>query len=452
MSGSVGSADVSFSVGADAVPVSCGSLYEETATAGPVTGAVGQDIEVGTLVTGGGITGLSAGLYLATAGESVAVVDAGAPGWGASGRNGGQVNPGLKMPPSGVESHLAPEAGRRLAVAAWNAPDLVFALIEKHGIRCDAVRGGTVRAATAGSQVPALDRLTEECLARGGDVAWLNRGEMAELTGTDRYCAGMIDRRGGQVNPLSYTRGLASAAIGRGAQVYSGTRIMSLTRDGGTWLAMTDSGYAIRCRNVVLATNGYTNGLWPGLSDSIVPVYSAIIATEPLPERLRAAILARREVLYELGEITVYYRVDEAGRLLIGRRSVSRPLVGAEAFPELRHLAHRLWPGLAGTGWTHGWNGQLAVTTDHYPHWHEPAPGVIACLGYNGRGVAMATLLGREVARRIQGVPAGELLLPPTRIRGIPLHRFWKAGVAARVALGRWRDRRQEGRAAGGEG
>ncbi|NHO18297.1 FAD-dependent oxidoreductase [Acetobacter oeni] len=419
-----------------------GSLYADTAGPGPVTSSPTQDIETGTLIVGAGITGVSAGLWLAGSGHDVTIVDAETVGWGASGRNGGQVNPGLKMLPSQVEHHFGPERGRRLSVAAWNAPDLVFALIEKHKIACDAARGGTIRAATAASQLPALERLTDECRARGGEAEWLNRSQMTARTGTGRYCGGMIDRRGGQLNPLLYVRGLASAAAKRGARIYSGTRITALAREGGIWVATTNGGRTIRAKTVVLGTNGYTDSLCPGLSTSIVPVYSAIIATEPLPERLRNAVLTSREVLYELGEITVYYRVDGAGRLLIGGRSASRPLSGEAAFPTLRHLAHRLWPGLAGTTWTHGWNGQLAMTSDHYPHWHEPAPGIIACLGYNGRGVAMATLLGHDIARRAEGAPAEELLLPATAIRPISLHRFWKTGVAARVALGQWRDRR----------
>lgn len=424
-------------------PLMPASLYVDATQAPPATERLSGETRVDVVVIGAGITGLSAALHIAASGRRVAVLDAAEPGWGASGRNGGQVNPGLKTLPSEVERDFGREVGRRLAVAAWNAPDLVFALIERYRLACAPARGGTIRAATAQAQLPGLERLTDECRARGGDVAWLNAAEMAALTGTSRYVAGMIDRRGGQINPLAYARGLATAAIREGAAIYSGSRATGLSRSGGRWRVKTPAG-AVVAGHVVLATNGYTDSLWPKLAESVIPLFSAIVATESLPKVLAQTILARREVLYELGDVTIYYRVDEAGRLLVGGRSASRPLSGPDAFPFLRDLALRMWPDLVGVEWTHGWNGRLAMTRDHYPHWHEPAPGVTAALGYNGRGVAMATLLGREIARRIGGTPAHDMLLPARPISPIPLHRFWPAGVAARVAFGRWKDSRAE--------
>ena len=111
--------------------------------------------------------------------------------------------------------------------------------------------------------------------------------------------------------------------------------------------------------------------------------------------------------------------------------------------PHPRYLidyAVRLWPGLRGVRWTHGWSGQLAITPDHYPHIHEPDDGVLVCLGYNGRGVAMSTAMGPELARRVMGGRAAEIAMPITRIREIPLHGLWKSAVQARVAYGRIRD------------
>ncbi|WP_243429796.1 NAD(P)/FAD-dependent oxidoreductase [Acetobacter sacchari] len=424
-------------------PLMPASLYVDTTQAPPVTERLSGETRVDVAVIGAGITGLSAALHIAASGRRVAVLDSAEPGWGASGRNGGQINPGLKALPSEVERDFGREVGRRLAVAAWNAPDLVFALIDRYSIQCSPARGGTIRAATGQAQLPGLERLTDECRARGGDVAWLNAAEMAALTGTSRYVAGMIDRRGGQINPLAYTRGLAAAAIGEGAAVYSNSRAVGLSRSGEAWRVRTPTG-AIVAGHVVLAANGYTDGLWPELAESVIPLFSAIVATEPLRRTLAQTILAQREVLYELGDVTIYYRVDDTGRLLVGGRSASRPLSGPDAFPFLRELALRMWPNLDGVEWTHGWNGRLAMTRDHYPHWHEPTPGVIAALGYNGRGVAMATLLGREISRRIDGTPAHDVLLPTRPISPIPLHRFWPVGVAARVAFGQWKDSRAE--------
>jgi len=412
------------------------SLYAERAST-EISSALAGVTRADVVVIGAGITGCSAALHLAESGRDVVVLDTHEVGWGASGRNGGQVNPGLKMPPEQVVRDFGEERGARLVEAAWGAPDLVFELIGRHGIACEAVRGGTIRAATAMGQLGALWDLTGQCETRGGAVAWLDEAAMAARTGTRVYVGGMIDARGGQVDPLAYTRGLARAAVRAGARFFGGTRVRSVVRDGGMWRVGGEAGEVI-ARSVVVATNGYSGPLWEGLRRSVIPVFSAVVASAPLPSDVRGRILAGREVLYELGEITTYYRIDAAGRLLMGGRSASRALRGVEAFPYLVRRAEGLWPDLHGMAWTHGWNGQLALTLDHYPHWHQPAAGLLGCVGYNGRGVAMATVLGRDIARVLAGA---EPLFPVTGVRPVRLHFGWRAGVAAGIAWGRVKDR-----------
>lgn len=409
------------------------SLYAETARAAPPTPPFAGQLRVAVAIVGGGYTGLSTALHLAEAGTECVLLEANEPGWGASGRNGGQVNPGLKPDPDAVErSH-----GAAAVALAYAAPDDVFALVARLGIDCDAVQGGTYRAARGAADVAGLERLAAQCQRRGMPVRLLNGAAMAAAAGTGRYRAGLLDPRGGQLNPLGYARGLAAAALRAGAAVHGGSRVVSLTRQGDGWAVATPGG-TVLAERVLLATNGYTDALWPGLARSVVPVFSAIVASAPLPPALRDRILAGGAVLYELGEVTTYYRLDPQGRLLMGGRSRSRVLAGPDAFRFLSDYAVRLWPELRGVGWTHGWNGQLAVTRDHTPHLHAPAEGLLCCLGYNGRGVAMATVLGRELARHLRG---GALPWPATPIRAVPLHRFWRQGVAARIAYGRLRDR-----------
>ena len=413
-------------------------LYAQTAGAPVAAPELTGDVHVETVIVGAGFTGLSAALHMAEAGHAVAVLDAHEPGWGASGRNGGQVNCGLKPDPDAIAQQVGGEAGERLVQAAWSAPDLVFSLIAGHAIDCEARRGGTLRAAADARDLPALARLASQCAARGMGTALLDAAETAARSCSARYRASLFDRRGGQVNPLAYARGLARAAQRLGARIHAHSPARRLQATGRGWEVATPAG-TVRADRVVLATNGYTDGLWPALRRSVVPVYSAIIASSVLPEALLATILAQGEVLYELGALTTYYRIDAQGRLLIGGRSQLHDARGPACFAFLARHAVWLWPELRGIGWEYGWNGQLAMTTDHLPHWHEPAPGVIACLGYNGRGIAMATLLGRELARRAQGVAADAILLPATTIRPIPLHVGWRAAVSARLICGRVR-------------
>jgi glycine/D-amino acid oxidase-like deaminating enzyme len=416
------------------------SLYAESAGPGPATPPLQGDRRVAVAVVGAGYTGLSAALHLAGQGADVAVLEAAEPGWGASGRNGGQVNPGLKEDPDAVEARFGPELGARMVAMAYAAPDLVFELIERHRIACAALRSGTIRAAYVARDVPAIRTSFAQCARRGMPVELLEGVRLREATGSGRYIAAMLDRRGGQLDPLAYARGLAAAALRAGARIHGATRVARLKREGDGWLLETPRG-VVRAGRVIFATNGYTDDLWSGLRRSIVPVFSAITASEPMPEALVRQVLPQRSSLYEVGRITVYARVDASNRLLIGGRSVQREVRRAEELRYLSAYAARLWPGTAGLRWTHGWAGRLAITTDHYPHLHEPAPGLLAALGYNGRGVAMATMMGRQLAQRVLGASPAELDMPVTAIRSIPLHRFWRLGVEARILAGRLQDR-----------
>ncbi len=408
------------------------SLYAATARPATPTPPLLRDRRASVAIVGGGFTGLSTALHLAEAGVDTVLLEAHEPGWGASGRNGGQVNPGLKLDPEVVSQRY----GEALVALSYAAPDDVFALIARHGIECEAVRGGTYRAAFGTADATELRSLAAQCGERGMPVRLLDAVAMRVATGTGRYRLGMFDPRGGQLNPLGYARGLARAALRAGAAIHGDSPVTSLTRAGAGWALATPGG-VVTADRVVLASNGYTGGLWPGLAQSVIPVFSAIVASAPLPPALADSIVEGRGVLYELGEVTFYYRVDPAGRLLIGGRSRSRDLAGPDAFRFLSDYAIRLWPALHGVAWTHGWNGQIAATLDHMPHLHAPAAGVLACLGYNGRGVAMATVMGREIARHLQ---RAELPMPAVPIDRIGLHRFWKAGVAVRLTYGRIRD------------
>jgi glycine/D-amino acid oxidase-like deaminating enzyme len=408
------------------------TLYAATAQPGPETPPLDGARRVSVAIVGGGFTGLSTALHLAERGVETLVLEAHDVGWGASGRNGGQVNPGLKLDPDDLEARFGPDLGPRMIALAGGAPDLVFDLIRRHQIVCEALQSGTLRTAFGRRTLDGLGRTAAQWAQRTDAVSLLDRDTVTALTGTDRYLGAVLDRRGGQLNPLGYARGLAAAAIRAGAAIHGGTPVRRLRRDGGHWTLETSTG-TVTAERVVLATNGYTGDLLPGLARSVVPVFSAIIASDPVPE----AVMPSRSSLYEMGEVTVYYRKDRDNRLLIGGRSVQREITSAEQLRYLADYAARLWPALRGIGWPMGWSGQLAVTSDHLPHVHEPHETLLACLGYNGRGVAMGTAMGRELAARVMG---GAIAMPMTSIRPIPLHGLWKPAVQPRMLLGRMRD------------
>ena len=416
------------------------SLYAETARPAPPEDRLDGDAQASVAIIGAGFTGLSAALHLAEAGRDVIVLEAHEPGWGASGRNGGQVNPGLKHEPDDIEATHGKALGARMAAMGAGAPDLVFDLIEKHQIRCEALRGGTIRAAVSPGSEAEVRRSGEQWLARGAPLELMEADRIAQMVGTTAYRFAYHDRRGGMVNPLGYARGLAEAAQKAGARVCSGSPVTALTRTAEGWLLETPRGQ-VKAGHVLIGTNGYTGPLWPGLEQSVVPVFSAIAATEPLPAALAESIMPARPVLYEISHRYAYYRIDAAGRFLMGGRSIMRESAQTVDYRSLTDYAVQLFPALKAVGWAHVWNGQVAITADQYPHLHEPAPGLTIGLGYNGRGIAMATAMGRLLARRVLGAGPDELDLPLSPIQPMRFHRFWKLGVALRMAAGGVREK-----------
>lgn len=395
--------------------------------------AVEGEITVDTAIIGGGFTGLSSALHLLEGRGEVAVIDAFEPGWGASGRNGGQVNPGLKREPADVARYFGAERGERLAHLSGEAPQYVFDLVRRLAIDCDADQSGSIRVVRTEAEKSVIDTAIADWSARGVVLDPLDRGRLGGLLGSDLYPYGLLDPRGGSLNPLAYARGLAAAVVKASGQVFSRSPVSSLQREGDFWRFTAGNG-SIRARKVVLATNGYTDGLWPRLRESVVPIYSAIAATDPLPEALTRRILPGRQVAFESSWRVLYFRLDRQNRLLMGGPALKQR--DGEDKATLRYLircAEALYPDLRGVGWSYFWNGQVAVTEDHFPHLHEPAPGLIVALGYNGRGIAMATMIGRIVARRLLGAHESELELPVTGIKPFRFHAFWRPVVALRT-------------------
>jgi glycine/D-amino acid oxidase-like deaminating enzyme len=416
------------------------SLYADTAVPPAVTPPLDVDRNVSVAIIGGGFAGLSTALHLAERGTRAIVLEAQEPGWGASGNNGGQLNPGLKLDPDTIETAFGADFGGRMIAFAYNTPSFTLDLIRRLGIACEARQNGTIRAAYHKTHGAAVETTAEQCMRRGMPVGVLDRDALRETTGTDRYVRAVLDRRGGDLQPLSYARGLARAALAAGAVVHGRTPATSLRREGGRWRIETPRA-VVSAEKVLIATNGFTDDLWPGLRRTIVPVFSSIAATEPLPDDVARQIMPTRSVLYESGHITVYYRIDASNRLLMGGRGPMHWIRDPSAVAYLMRYAIRLWPELRGIRWTHGWNSRLAMTTDHFPHVHEPGPGALVYLGCNGRGVALATAMGQQLANRLIGGETAEIDMPITSVKPIRFHAFWPVAVKSVVLYGRIRDR-----------
>jgi glycine/D-amino acid oxidase-like deaminating enzyme len=387
------------------------------------------------LVVGAGFTGLSAALHLAERGADVVVLDSAEPGWGGSGRNGGQVIPGLKDDPDELERKFGPETGRRMWEISGGAADFVFELIARHKISCEAQQCGWISAAPTASAVAVLRARVDQWQRRGAPVGMLDRQRVAELTGTTVYLGGLLDRRAGVVQPLDYVRGLARAAREAGAAIHGRSPVTGIESRGGAWRAATPAG-SVTANTLILATNAYTDDLWPGLRRTVIPVQSYQVATRPLPEDIRRRVLPGGQPVSDLRRILYYFRLDPEGRLLMGGRGPLNDAGDQALFARLEAVAARFFPQIGAPRWEHRWSGRVAITTDHLPHLHEPRPGVLIGLGYNGRGVAMATRMGKLLADRALGTSAADLGWPVTPIAPIPLH-SWRLPVMSLVV--RWK-------------
>jgi glycine/D-amino acid oxidase-like deaminating enzyme len=408
------------------------SLWSATAAPGPTLGQLTQSVRAQVAIVGAGYTGLNAALHLAAAGRDVVVLEAVEVGDRASGLNGGQVIPGVKHDPDMLEEIFGPVVGSRLVDTVASGPDRVFDLIQKYEIACAATRTGWIQPATSAAALEMIAMRAGQWRHRGADVELLSATETARLTGSQRYSGGWIDRRGGTVQPLSYVRGLARAARGEGARIFSRTPATDLARTDREWCIRTPRGSVVS-PTVILATDAYTDRLIDPLRRTLIPVPSFQVATEPLPEKMRQTILPEGQSASDTWHLMRYFRLDATGRLIMGSRGTFADVPAAVAARHHYRAVREIFPQLEGIRYEYHWGGLVGMTRDHLPHLHEVAPGLLTGLGYNGRGVAMATVMGRILADRVLGVPVADLAFPVTPLAPIPLHRFNQFG--ARVAI-----------------
>ena len=392
-------------------------LWENTAPAAPAAPVLRETISVDVVVVGAGYTGLSAALHLALKGASVAVLESVDVGFGGSGRNVGLVNAGMWVSPDEVAATLGPRFGERLLGVLGEAPALVFELIDRYGIQCEPERRGTLHCAVGNSGLKDLERRAAQWQARGAPVHLLDAAQTAEKLGTQVYAGSLWDQRAGTIQPLGYARGLARAALGAGARLHTGSPVRSAAHDQGTWTVRTDFGSA-RSKWIIVATDAYTTGPWPGVGGEQVHLPYFNLSTAPLDARSLATILPERQGAWDTQRVLCSFRLDRAGRLIFGS-------VGAlEGAGEYVHAAwakralQRIFPRLKGATWEHAWFGRIGMTADRLPRFHKLAPNVVSFSGYNGRGIAPGTIFGRLLAELISGsLSEDDLPLPVTEVR-----------------------------------
>jgi glycine/D-amino acid oxidase-like deaminating enzyme len=375
------------------------------------------------VVVGAGYTGLAAARQMARAGASVVVIERGQVGWGASSRNGGQVLTGMKLGPATLVRRFGESRARQLFDVASSSIARLDGLIAEEAIDCGYERTGHICAAYKPVHFEGFRR-EQELLARVFDhrVTLVPQNEQRSELGSDAYYGLMVDERSGALNPAQYVHGLAAAAVRAGVRIVTGASVTSVQPQAGAWRVTTDAA-EVEAGDVLMATNGYTDEASPALQRRFVPIGSYIIATEPLDDRIASALLPRRRMAFDSKNFLYYFRVSADRRLLFGGRAeFGRPDASTtrRAADILRSGMNTIFPELGGVRIDYAWGGNVAFTRDQLPHAGRLA-GVYYAGGYCGHGVAMATHLGEQIARRIAGEPIDHPLFDDT-FSAIPLY------------------------------
>jgi glycine/D-amino acid oxidase-like deaminating enzyme len=397
-------------------------------------------------VIGGGFTGLSAALHLRQAGIGVTVLEAMEPGWGASGRNNGQVIPTLSRPDPDDIVSVRGEAGERFVALLRDSASFLFDLVREEGIEAEAEQTGWIQPVHSPGRMKIAERRVAQWSKRGAPVELLSREEVARRLGSEAWFGGWWNRTGGHINPLALARGLARTIIARGGTIFARTPARSFERAADGWRVVTGHG-EVRARALVLATNAYTGvinrGLASQIAHEIVPVISWQMATAPLSDNIRHTILPGRPAMSDTHGELYFARYDARHRLVTGGALVS-PINSAERLKSyVAARLQRLFPQIGPVCFDHVWNGTIGMTLDYMPRLHRLGPDGYAWAGCNGRAVALSIALGREFARAIAGVPEYQLALPFTEPEPIPFHALARRLAPLMLIEYKRRDRRE---------
>lgn len=409
------------------------SLWAETApprTPAPaLTGAEETDVAI----IGGGFTGLSAAIEAARRGADVRLLEGKAIGWGASGRNNGQVIPILTAAEPAVWEQRYGAAGTRMVQLIGDSASILFDLVREFDMPAEAEQTGWFQPAHSPGRVALSRARVEAWQKRGFPAEFKDAAETAAILGSDFWYGGMYNPTGGHINPLALARGMAGAAEGLGAVLHEETPVARFSHDGKRWQIETTSGARLTARALILATNAYTGELVPSLARrlarSIVPVLSWQMATAPVGDNLRKSLLPGREAVSDTRGDLRFFRYDARNRLITGGAVIG----GGDVTRRVREKAARnlaeAFPDLGVPEMSHVWSGYLGMTWDRFPRVHQLGPEGYAWIACNGRGVALGTALGRELARAATGSSPEELALPFSEPTPFPLH-----GMVRRVA------------------
>lgn len=403
------------------------SLWSATAPPGCDFDRLNDAIETDILVIGGGVAGLTTALRLAEIGVETVLLDADQPGSGATGQSGGLIAPDyIRHNPQSIGAVLGRSEGERLTKLLGGSAQACFELIRRLGIDCDARQDGFWSPAHTAALAESQRLQATQWRSRGYNVAFVDERETRSRLGSHRYCGALRFEDGGSLNPLAYARGLARAAQQAGAQIFTRSAVNDLSQAGARWRAVTQSGGSVKARRVVLAANGGNAALHPAMRRTVLPLHVVEFATAPLPPAQRSTVLGSGGSFTDKTPYVFTARYDGAGRIIsafpashivrgeaASRREARRRLAGhfVTTMPAIEYI----------------WQGVAWLNSSLLPEVYDLGEGAFAIQACNGRGLAINTVIGAEMAEFLAKSDTGLLSVKPRR--PVPIRMHWAASL-----------------------
>ena len=380
-----------------------GSYYAASANPTPERPALDDTYDTEICVVGAGFTGLSTALHLAEKGHKVAVIEGAQVGWGASGRNGGQIVNGLNASLDTINSRYGDDVANFVGTLLQEGSQIIYDRIEKYGIECD-LKKTNIYAAYTAKHMRELEEKQALWKKHGmDDHQMLDKSELQQHVKSDVYQGGMIDTSGAHLHPLNLALGEAAAIEANGGKIFERTTLVSIDKQAdGSLLLKTDGGQ-IRCKKVVLCGNAYLGKVIPKLVSRVMPVSTQILATEPLGDELAKELMPSDACVEDVRYILDYYRMSADKRMLFGGGTVYGGTDPSDIRAKLLPNMLKVFPQLKSAKIDYAWSGNFALSFSRVPQMGKLDDNILFAHGYSGHGVTGSHLFGKILSEAIDG-------------------------------------------------
>lgn len=406
------------------------TLWEETSKYKRTYPLLQEHITTDVVIIGGGFTGIASSYHLQEKGVHTVVLEQHTVGWGASGRNGGMMNTGYKLSAAETIKKWGIDEAKRLDQYALDCNKAVEEIAEKHQIDCSVRMSGHVGLSKYSKKQEGFER-SQELIAKhfNREVKVLTGSALQKEINSDYYKVGLMDPLSYQFQPLDYVRGLAEVTNDLGAEIYERTKAIDIQKNGNGFLVTTEKGM-VAAKELIFATDGYSEKITPELHKGVFPLASFVIATEPLDDKILETLIPNDRNLYDTINLVNYFRRTPDQRIIFGGSGIGYP--AKQAFKdELYTLMTSIFPQLKGVSIDYFWGGIIGATVDKFPVIGRTAQGAYYSVGYTGHGASQSTLHGKLLSQCILNEERVNSTFENTPLKTVPLYTNKKFLVSA---------------------